>query len=59
VYLALCIRCNDATIKSSDNGKEEYIECEAKTMKPECSGCSIANPNSHPNQTRHLNTLLN
>jgi len=59
VYLAMCIGCNDAIIKTSDNGKEEYIECEAKTMKPECSGCSIANPNRHPKHTPHLNTPRN
>ena len=48
-YLAMAINCNETTAKIADDGDcYEYIKCIAKTVKPLCARCSLANPYNLP-----------
>lgn len=44
IFMAMSINCKEVEIKRADTYAIEYIKCIAKTIKPECSDCSILNP---------------
>jgi len=48
--MAVSINCNEFAIKTKKDGSQ-YIQCTSKTLKPECSSCSILNPNSPKNNS--------
>ena len=51
-YLAMAINCNETDAKLADDGLcFEYIKCIAKTVKPQCARCSLANPSSFPSRS--------
>lgn len=57
-YMMLNLCCDEIAPLHSKTGKEQGVKCIAKAMKPECSDCSLINPNSHPKHTPLLNNPL-
>ena len=52
------VNCNDYKTCYLENGREKGAKYTARNIKPECSGCGLANTKSHLEQTEHLNTSL-
>lgn len=50
-YIMTGLCCDDYEIILSEDGKGTSAKCTAKTVKPECSDCGIADPKKLSKQT--------